>query len=82
MALGFVLAPVANADLDSVSFVQAMGAHDARLSQERTSSCDSNYSGACVPIDSDADCAGGSGNGPSYVSGPVTVIGDDVYGLD
>lgn len=43
--------------------------------------CDSNYT-PCVPIDSDVDCAGGSGNGPSYVSGPVTVIGTDVYGLD
>jgi len=45
-------------------------------------SCDPNYSGACVPIDSDVDCPGGSGNGPSYVSGPVTVIGNDIYGLD
>ena len=44
--------------------------------------CDPNYSGACVPIDSDVDCAGGSGNGPSYVRGPVTVIGDDIYDLD
>ena len=43
--------------------------------------CDPNYSG-CVPIDSDVDCARGSGNGPSYVSGPVRVIGTDVYGLD
>ena len=45
------------------------------------SGCDPNYSG-CVPIDSDVDCAGGSGNGPSYVAGPVQVIGSDVYGLD
>lgn len=43
--------------------------------------CDPNYSG-CVPIDSDVDCAGGSGNGPSYARGPVRVIGSDVYGLD
>jgi endonuclease YncB( thermonuclease family) len=43
--------------------------------------CDANYSG-CVPIDSDVDCAGGSGNGPSYVNGPVRVIGNDIYGLD
>jgi hypothetical protein len=43
--------------------------------------CDSNYSG-CVPIASDVDCAGGSGNGPEYVEGPVTVIGSDIYGLD
>lgn len=44
--------------------------------------CDPNYSGGCVPIDSDVDCAGGSGNGPSYVQGPVTVVGTDIYGLD
>jgi hypothetical protein len=43
--------------------------------------CDPNYSG-CVPIDSDVDCADGSGNGPSYVRGPVRVIGRDIYGLD
>ncbi|WP_422746329.1 hypothetical protein ACN27E_01825 [Mycobacterium sp. WMMD1722] len=45
-------------------------------------SCDPNYSGPCVPIASDVDCAGGSGNGPAYVSGPVTVVGNDIYGLD
>ncbi|MFC4947019.1 hypothetical protein [Pseudonocardia sp. GCM10023141] len=45
------------------------------------SGCNSNYSG-CVPIASDVDCQGGSGNGPAYVKGPVNVIGTDVYGLD
>lgn len=45
-------------------------------------SCDENYSGACVPVASDVDCAGGSGNGPAYVRGPVRVVGDDVYDLD
>ncbi len=43
--------------------------------------CDPNYSG-CVPIASDVDCAGGSGNGPAYVRGPIQVIGRDIYGLD
>ena len=43
--------------------------------------CDPNYS-PCVPIASDVDCAGGSGNGPAYVKGPVRVIGKDIYGLD
>ena len=43
--------------------------------------CDPNYE-PCVPIDSDVDCAGGSGNGPSYVQGPVRVIGSDPYHLD
>jgi hypothetical protein len=42
--------------------------------------CDPNYSGACVPIASDVDCAGGSGDGPAYVQGPVYVIGRDIYG--
>ncbi|MGE2731720.1 hypothetical protein ACQI4F_19785 [Mycolicibacterium vaccae] len=44
--------------------------------------CDPNYSGVCVPIASDVDCAGGSGDGPAYVSGPVTVVGVDIYDLD
>jgi hypothetical protein len=45
-------------------------------------SCDPNYRGGCVPIASDVDCASGSGNGPAYVQGPVTVIGSDIYDLD
>lgn len=45
------------------------------------SECDPNYSG-CVPIASDVDCAGGSGNGPAYVEGPVQVTGNDIYELD
>ncbi len=44
--------------------------------------CDANYIGACVPIATDVDCASGSGNGPAYVRGPVTVVGADIYGLD
>lgn len=47
-----------------------------------SSSCDSNYSGACVPISSDVDCGGGSGNGPEYVYGTVRVVGTDIYDLD
>lgn len=43
--------------------------------------CDPNYS-PCVPVASDVDCVGGGGNGPAYVKGPVTVIGQDIYGLD
>lgn len=46
------------------------------------SGCDPNYSGACVPIASDVDCAGGTGNGPAYVQGHVNVIGQDIYKLD
>jgi hypothetical protein len=48
----------------------------------QASGCNANYT-PCVPEDpTDVDCEGGSGNGPSYVTGPVTVVGDDVYGLD
>lgn len=44
--------------------------------------CHPNYT-PCVPIDGDdVDCAGGRGNGPSYVVGPVRVLGEDVYRLD
>lgn len=44
--------------------------------------CDANYSGGCVPIDTDVDCLGGSGDGPSYFAGPAQVVGTDIYGLD
>jgi hypothetical protein len=50
--------------------------------QQQGSNCDSNYADACVPIDSDVDCEGGGGNGPSYVQGPVRVVGKDIYKLD
>jgi hypothetical protein len=59
----------------------------AKTTQKRTTppaepTCDPNYAWACVPIASDVDCAGGSGNGPAYVQGPVKVIGYDIYDLD
>jgi hypothetical protein len=43
-------------------------------------SCHPSYQ-PCVPITSDVDCAGGSGNGPEC-TGRVTVVGPDEYGLD
>jgi beta-lactam-binding protein with PASTA domain len=43
--------------------------------------CTPGYS-PCLPPASDYDCAGGSGNGPEYVDGPVEVTGSDPYGLD
>jgi resuscitation-promoting factor RpfB len=60
-----------------VTRVVAVGTKPAPAQQ-----CDPNYSGACVPIASDVDCAGGGGNGPAYVRGPVRVIGTDIYRLD
>lgn len=49
--------------------------------EPQTSSCTPGYS-PCIPPGSDVDCAGGSGDGPRYVSGPVRVTGSDPYGLD
>jgi hypothetical protein len=45
------------------------------------SNCTSGYR-PCIAPGSDVDCAGGSGNGPRYVVGPVYVTGSDPYGLD
>lgn len=48
---------------------------------EPRDNCHPSYE-PCVPIASDVDCAGGSGNGPAYVQGPIRVVGPDVYDLD
>lgn len=52
----------------------------AEAAPEPDSGCDPNYSG-CVPIASDVDCEGGSGDGPAY-TGAATVTGSDIYDLD
>lgn len=46
-----------------------------------TGNCTPGYS-PCLPPASDYDCAGGSGDGPKYVDGPVRVTGSDPYDLD
>jgi hypothetical protein len=58
----------------------AREAAEAEAAPEPASDCDPNYSG-CVPIASDVDCEGGSGDGPAY-TGIVTVTGSDIYDLD
>jgi hypothetical protein len=46
-------------------------------------SCDPSYPGVCLdPTAGDYDCAGGSGNGPRYVQGPVQVRPPDPFDLD
>lgn len=50
--------------------------------QAEAKGCHASYADACVPIDSDVDCGGGSGNGPSYFDGVARVVGPDVYKLD
>ena len=44
--------------------------------------CHASCEGACVPVISDVNCAGSSGNGPSYARGPVYVVGPDVHDVD
>jgi PASTA domain len=45
--------------------------------------CDPSYPGVCLDPDAeDYDCAGGSGNGPKYVEGPIRVRPPDPFGLD
>ncbi|HEX8858143.1 MAG TPA: hypothetical protein VGC06_03440 [Actinomycetes bacterium] len=45
--------------------------------------CDPSYPGSCLHDGiGDYDCAGGSGNGPNYVSGPIRVRPPDPFGLD
>ncbi|MBO9533631.1 MAG: hypothetical protein J7513_11735 [Solirubrobacteraceae bacterium] len=58
-------------------------AEEAEASSGSSDACDPNYSGACLdPEASDYDCAGGSGDGPEYVDGPVEVVGSDPFDLD
>ena len=49
-----------------------------------TGGCHPSYQGTCIPPNvSDADCAGGSGNGPYYVQEKnIRVVGPDVFDLD
>jgi hypothetical protein len=47
------------------------------------SNCDSAYPDSCLRDGiGDYDCAGGSGNGPNYVSGPIRVLPPDPFKLD
>jgi hypothetical protein len=59
--------------------VLPMAPHSCAPAPRQSARCDPNYSG-CVPIASDVDCAGGSGNGPAY-TGRARVIGRDIYGI-
>jgi endonuclease YncB( thermonuclease family) len=47
------------------------------------SNCDPSYPTVCLKMNAgDYDCAGGSGNGPNYVQGPIKVLPPDPFGLD
>lgn len=58
-------------------------AEDLMVETEEPEACDPNYVGACLHEGiGDYDCAGGSGDGPNYVAGPIEVVGVDEFGLD
>jgi hypothetical protein len=59
---------------------QVAVAPDPQPEPDSGGNCHPSYQ-PCVPIASDVDCIGGSGNGPEY-TGQVTVVGPDEYGLD
>ena len=47
------------------------------------SGCDPSYPTVCIPRGAaDYDCAGGSGNGPNYIRGPIRVLSPDLHRLD
>ena len=50
---------------------------------DTSQNCHPSYEGVCLdPNASDYDCAGGSGDGPLFATGPFKVVGPDVFGLD
>ncbi|MGB4137538.1 MAG: G5 domain-containing protein [Microbacterium sp.] len=71
-----------------VAEVTARGTRDVAVAEpvpfaaQEQPECHPSYEWVCVPFASDVDCAGGSGDGPEYVSGPIKVIGHDEYQLD
>jgi hypothetical protein len=69
--------------LSAVSDSMRLNVHAAytKPPAQPAQSCTPGYS-PCIPPAYDVDCAGGSGNGPEYVEGPVYVTGDDPYELD
>jgi hypothetical protein len=76
-----VLAPVANAGSSGAISSKKNKAKKKKKAVKQ--SCHPSYKDACLkPNVSDYDCAGGTGNGPYYVNGPIRVIGSDPYRLD
>ncbi len=58
---------------------EAAAAPETAAPSESSGPCSAS---SCLPPASDYDCAGGSGNGPEYVSGPITIDDHDPYDLD
>ncbi|ROP57309.1 surface rod structure-forming protein G [Rathayibacter sp. PhB185] len=68
--------------VDDVTRVGTLAPAPAPVTAAADAGCHPSYAGECVPIASDGDCAAGSGDGPVYIQGPVTVVGPDSYRLD
>jgi hypothetical protein len=80
-----LLSLIAVASIAAVPAASAVASppHGASATFRAKKKCDKSYKGRCLkPNVSDYDCAGGSGNGPYYVSGPIRVVGNDHYRLD
>ncbi len=57
--------------------------NESQAEEPVTQNCDTSYPDVCIPIGAaDYDCAGGSGNGPNYIRGPLRVLPPDPHGLD
>jgi len=73
----------------SVEHGQIAGAHIRRVSgpsptqPQGRAGCDPSYPDVCLHDGvGDYDCAGGAGNGPNYVEGPIRVLAPDPFDLD
>jgi len=75
------MSPGAGATVEPGSRVTLVVAQVVTEDAPAESNCTPGYD-PCLPPASDYDCAGGSGNGPKYVQGPVRVTGSDPYRLD
>jgi hypothetical protein len=77
-----LVSPLALAGLISFELGSLADTGPQRANRDEPFDCDPRYEGHCVPICSDVDCEGGSGNGPCYVPGPFFYQGSDPYDLD
>ena len=67
----------------SAAHTTSKHATPTRSSSSPRANCDSAYPDACLHDGiGDYDCAGGSGNGPNYIGGPIEVQAPDPFGLD
>lgn len=71
----------ARAPIDALAAPAAAARADGWPTEPLPAHCHSAY-WPCVPLANDVDCAGGPGDGPEFVSGPIDVITHDPYELD